>query len=286
MGIKHFIYDSGHNGSQFLITGAIHGNEICGPIAIEWLRDLIDTGRIRITKGTLTLIPICNPRAYDEKVRFSERNLNRYFFPKDNPVYYEDELQNALSPFFEKTDILLDLHSYHSQGDAFAFVSPDKEQELNFATMFGLDIFLHGFGSGYDDPKEAMGTTEYTRLHGGYGVTVECGQHDDPASVDAAKTAILGALYHLGVVDMDDDLKAQVPAKRSTADIRWMEVKHVYKRTRAGKLNNLSQFQPVSKGETLASYDDGEVIESPMDGYVVFPKESAIIDEEWFYVAQ
>jgi hypothetical protein len=44
-----------------------------------------------------------------------------------------------------------------------------------------------------------MGTTEYMRSVGGCALTLECGSHDDPRSVQVAYRAIRNTLAHLGL---------------------------------------------------------------------------------------
>ena len=36
------------------------------------------------------------------------------------------------------------------------------------------------------DPRYGVGTTEYMRSVGGCALTLECGSHDDPASIEVA----------------------------------------------------------------------------------------------------
>jgi hypothetical protein len=51
------------------------------------------------------------------------------------------------------------------------------------------------------DWRYGVGTTEYMRSTGGYALTLECGQHDDPASPEVAYRAIRNTLAHLRLVD-------------------------------------------------------------------------------------
>ena len=40
------------------------------------------------------------------------------------------------------------------------------------------------------DPSYGIGTTEYMRSQGGYAITLECGQHQDPAGPEVAYQAM------------------------------------------------------------------------------------------------
>lgn len=46
--------------------GAVHGNEVCGPKALERVVAEIESGAIEIEAGKLVVIPVCNEQAYDQ----------------------------------------------------------------------------------------------------------------------------------------------------------------------------------------------------------------------------
>ena len=54
------------------------------------------------------------------------------------------------------------------------------------------------------DPRYGVGTTEYMRSVGGWALTVECGQHDDPAAAEMAYRAIVRTLAHLRLIESPD----------------------------------------------------------------------------------
>lgn len=64
-------------GPKLIVLGAVHGNETCGTEAIQRARQEIERGVFRIECGTLTMLPIANPLAYQLKRRHGDRNLNR-----------------------------------------------------------------------------------------------------------------------------------------------------------------------------------------------------------------
>src|ERR1043165_6187535 len=53
------------------------------------------------------------------------------------------------------------------------------------------------------DPSYGVGTTEYMRSQGGYAITLECGQHADPAAPEVGYRAIRNTLAHLRLIDAD-----------------------------------------------------------------------------------
>ena len=72
-------------GPKLIILGAVHGNETCGTEALQRLNREIDSGEVTINKGTLTILPITNPLAYQFQRRHGDRNLNRNMSRSDEP---------------------------------------------------------------------------------------------------------------------------------------------------------------------------------------------------------
>ncbi len=95
--------------------------------------------------------------------------------------------------------------------EPFRFATAEGE----FAARLGTEIVIHGWldvygrflaererlGFSNRAISEGVGTTEYMRFSGGYGVTLECGSHDDPKSAEVGYSAIGNAAAHLGLTD-------------------------------------------------------------------------------------
>jgi predicted deacylase len=271
-------------GPRLLILGGVHGNEICGPQAISQVLACFASGAIKLQKGSVTFVPVCNPRAYAEDKRFIEHNLNRGLGPRKTPKLYEDYLMNLLCPVLEACDVLLDIHSYAAGGPAFAFRGPDahKEKEDALAAMLGIDFLVYGWeeayaGSSHADKNEAIGTTEYARQFGAHAVTLECGQHRDPANVAVALRAIEGALAYCGLVEG----KPVMPAAMKKSRIKLTQ----FKDREGDFLRPLKHLETVRKGEELARYADGEVLKAPFDARLIMPKADTAMGHEWYYLA-
>ena len=289
-----------HPGPKLLVTGAVHGNEICGPLAIG--RAIADcrSGKLAIRRGQVTFVPIVNMKAYRANTREGDRNLNRNLRERANPSDNEDLVGNALCQLLRAHEVLLDIHSFRSQGEAFVFVGPEdnsgeiepfrlSEPESALALRLGPKIIMHGWmptytrsalerrrRGGKGDPAEGIGTTEYMRSVGGYGVTLECGQHNDPGAVDVAYSAILNALGHLGLTDARPS-----PAKLEKA----IEIVEAVLCDSAGDrlARDFVTGDAVRSGETIAVRADGSKLTAPSDGFVVFPNRNASAMEELYY---
>ena len=300
-------------GPRLLVLGAVHGNEVCGAKAIAQLIEELDSGALCIQRGTLTLVPVTNPLAHQLGQRTGDRNLNRNMAPSAIPQDFEDRIANVLCPLLDVHDVLLDLHSFHTGGAPFVMIGPQNnsgalepfahaQAEMQLALHTGphrivegwLDTYFRGIqkrivksaseGSRtqtlVSNPNYGVGTTEYMRSRGGYGVTLECGQHDDPLAVGVAKHAILQTLALLGLADLP--LRAEPPAREI---LRLVDVTD---RNHAGDSfsREWRSFDAVKGGDAIGTRSGGEAIKAPSDGFVVFPNPRAEAGQEWFYFAQ
>jgi predicted deacylase len=299
------------SGPRLIILGAVHGNETCGTHAIERLQRELASGRLALVRGQLTLVPVTNPLAYERGAREGDRNLNRRLQPTEQPAEFEDRVANALCPLLAAHDVLLDLHSFHTPGEPFVMVGPPDNDgtlepfsqaraEMALARHLGVGRIVEGWLDTYArgmahrqaralaqghcglhvDPAYGVGTTEYMRSVGGYGVTLECGQHDDPQAPEVAWQAILQTLSLLGMVDRPLAPPRQDPLLMRLVDVsdRWHAGDHFTR--------DWQSFDAVSQGDTIGVRHDGQVVVAPHDGWVVFPNPLAEVDGEWFYFAQ
>ena len=114
-------------GPRLMVLGGVHGNETCGSVAIERVLAQFDAGELCLLRGQLTLLPVANPLARRRLAREGERNLNRLFRPTpvgQPPADYEARVTDLLCPLLDRHEVLLDLHSFQSAGEAFAMIGP------------------------------------------------------------------------------------------------------------------------------------------------------------------
>ncbi len=282
--IKHVTYSSQRYGPALLVLGGVHGNETCGPAAINRVLAELDSGAVTLARGQVTFVPVCNPEAARQDKRFVERNLNRFLVPVEAPDTYEARLGNLLCPLLEQCDVLLDLHSYSSGDLPFVFVDQNENlEERAFAKALGPENMVTGWEQAYaaagrkppQNPDEPTGTTEYARRFGAIGVTLECGQHKAADAPQTAYAAIHNAMRHLGLIE-SPGLK---PAGK-----RLVTVRTVIYRQREGRFPKAwKNLAPVSAGEAIAIYEDGETLTAPVDGFLIMPHEDTPIATEWYY---
>jgi uncharacterized protein len=293
-------------GPRLIVLGAVHGNETCGTRAIERVLGELDRGEIRIERGALSLVPITNPLAYAQGTRSGERNLNRRLQPTGEPHDYEDFIANTLCPWLAAHDVLLDLHSFRSPGQPFVMRGPANnmgslepfahaQAEGQFAAHLGPVRIVEGWMSAYvqgaarrkargmlddADPSYGIGTTEYMRSQGGYGVTLECGQHSDPKGQHVGYRAIRQAIAVLGL--------AELPLTPPAAQFESLRLSEVVDREHADDrfVREWKSFDALKQGEVVGLRADGSEVRAPSDGRIVFPDAGATPGHEWFYFAQ
>ena len=279
-------YEGRQKGPVLLVLGGVHGNEPGPPRAVRAVESLIENGGMEITAGELIMLPEVNRQALKNGTRCVDRDLNRRIKPYPNPKTHEDYICNELCPFLEQADILLDLHAYEAGSRPFIYLGPPHEDEYDFAFALGAEHYCWNFAaavSAAQDPEESIGTTEYCRAHGGYGVTLECGQKRDIArTMEFARDAIIRALEHLGMV------RQGAAANLSPLSGRRHFVKIVKSIVRPGPGGDFVQdwghLDPVGKGDLLAKTEDGVEIFSDIDGYIVMPHRSADPGTNWLYL--
>ncbi|MFM9436512.1 putative deacylase [Janthinobacterium sp. CG_23.3] len=303
-----FNYTGQRAGPRLIVLGAVHGNETCGTRAIGRLMAQLDGGALRVAAGSLTLVPVANPLAYARGERAGERNLNRHLFPHDAPADFEDRVANWLCPLLARHDVLLDLHSFQAPGEAFALVGPrdnggplepfaQQAAERALARRLGVRRFVDGWlatyamgvrrrsGAGVDVAlalRYGVGTTEYMRSSGGYAITLECGQHADPAAPQVAYRAIVNALAFLGLIE------APAPEPVGAAALEALSIVAVYDKVDAADAfcRDWRSFDRLRRGEPIGRRADGAPVLAEADGIMLFPDGAAAPGAEWFYFAR
>jgi uncharacterized protein len=300
-------------GKRLIVCAAVHGNEVCGTHAIRRVLAEIAAGTLPVLAGSVTFVPVTNPLAFHLRQRNGDRNLNRNLYPQPQAQDFEDHLANWLCPLLASHQVLLDLHSFNSGGQPFALLGPTdnsgalepftqatSEQEL--VVRLGVNRFVDGWLDTYargvqrrvartpasqrrvdllnTDTRYGVGTTEYMRAQGGCAVTLECGQHDDPAAPEVAYQAILNTMAWCGLIA---PRAVSIPSER--------EMVHLYDVIdRYDEADTFSRswasFDPLEAGMVIGTRANGELVRAEHAGYIVFPNVKAAPGQEWFYLAE
>ena len=292
-------------GPKLVVFGAVHGNETCGTVAIRRVMQELEQNTLRVERGTLTLVPVVNPLAYQLKRRHGDRNLNRNMRVTADPQDFEDKLSNVICPLLEAHDVLLDLHSFHTPGIPFALFGPQNnrdqlepftraEEEEALALQLGVDRFVEGwletYAQGVRDRQArgaeahvdyGVGTTETMRRYGGIGITLECGQHEDDGAPQVAYRAIRSTLAHMGMAAAEAE---PLPSSQREVIRLYKVIDRLHPDDQFNR--DWHSFDKITRGDVLALRHDGAELTADQDGWIVFPNPTAQVDQEWFYLAK
>jgi len=192
------------DGPTALLTGANHGDEYEGPLALVELAANIDAATL---SGRVIIIPFMNTPAFAAGTRTSPidaGNMNRVF-----PGRPDGTITEKIADYFQRTllpiaDVVLDFHSGGKTLDFLPFaashVLADKEQEARcraardaFNAPFSLQMLEIDSAGMYDDAAEAMGKTFVTTELGGAGTST-------PETVAIARKGLRNLLIHAGIM--------------------------------------------------------------------------------------
>ncbi len=192
-------------GPTALLTGANHGDEYEGPVALQDLALTLSPDEIT---GRVIIVPFFNYPAFRSATRVSpidQRNLNRTF-----PGRPDGTVTEKIADFFQRhlvplADIVLDFHSGGRTLDFVPFACShrleDRTQEAACMaavrafnapyTMTLLEIDAVGM---YDTAVERQGKTFVTTELGGGGTATS-------RSIAIARKGVRNVLKHAGILD-------------------------------------------------------------------------------------
>ena len=279
-----------HTGRKLLVLGGIHGNEKCGSMAIANIIAEFEAALFTLDHGSVTFVPICNPKAYLHHKRYIDHNLNRLIGAQNAPSGYESTLAPFIQKLIDTHDILLDLHSYANGTTPFLFLDQDDADHRAFARALNLPAWLLSWNESYRKAALSLGTltpdatvcdtSGYAARMGKIELTIECGQHDDPNAPLLAKNAILSALHHFGLITHLPPY--HTPVSQTPTLYRMTDI--IIKKKLGRLARSYLHFDAVQKNETIALYDDGTKFIAPADGVIIMPDDTCALHQEWFYL--
>lgn len=264
-------FDSGKNGPHVLVNALVHGNELCGVIALEHL--FANAVRPKIGKLTLGFANVAAYAEFDTEdpmaSRFLDEDMNRVW---DVETLEGDrqsiELNRAreLRPLINSVDYLFDVHSMQHKTPPL-MVAGSLDRGVKLATSLGVPEVIvsdaghsagrrlrdYAFFGDPNNPRNAL--------------LIECGQHW------AASTALVAidAVYRwLLLHHMIDDETAEPHLLPAPARQRVVRVTTPI----TVQTNSFEFAQPFTGLETLAKgeligVDGDREVRAPHDGCVL-----------------
>lgn len=264
--------DSGKPGPHVLITAAVHGNEICGPIALDFLR----REGIKPVKGILTCA-VANWRAYQNfdpanptTTRFVDEDFNRVWSTEvlDGPARsFEVGRAKQLRPIVDQADLLLDIHSMQSKSPAL-MLSGLLAKGRRLARDVGFPAIIvadegHKAGkrmrdyAGFGDPNSAKNA-----------LLVECGQHWEQAAGPTAIETMLRFLDVAGI--LDPAAKARhLSAARPAPRLIEVSAAVTIKTDRFKFTQEFTGLEEIAEAGTVIAHDGDEPVKTPYDRCVL-----------------
>lgn len=266
-------FDSGRSGPHAMISAIVHGNELCGAIALDYLM----LSGVRPIAGKLTLA-FMNVAAFE---RFDAANptASRYIDEDFNRLWTAEVLDGArtsaelerarrVRPIVDETDFLLDIHSMQNSTVPLMMCGP-AEKGRRFARALAAPEHV------VSDAGHAAGRR--MRDYGDFAdeesprnaLLIECGQHWCADSVRVAKETSLRFLAHLKVVDDDfvgEHLPQAPPARQQIIEVTGP----VTIATDAFRFKEEYRgMEVIAREGTIIGWDGEEEIRTPYDDCVL-----------------
>lgn len=226
-GVPYFTtFESGFSGPNVLITALVHGNELCGAIALD---DLF-RNNIRPLVGSLTL-GFCNVAAnaeyradYPAFSRFIDEDFNRVWdldILDGTSHSIERTRAREIRPIVDQADVLLDIHSMQNATEPLVLAGRHEKGRRLAERVGAPGLIVHdaGHASGrrmrdydfFDDPEDPRSS-----------LLVECGQHWSRSAARVAMEVTYRFLHSMEMID-DDLLQRHVdrpaPLSQSVIEI-------------------------------------------------------------------
>ena len=272
-GIPYVLSFAGaERGPHAVLTALIHGNEICGAVALD---RLLRSG-LRPVRGRLTLA-FANIEAYRRleagapaPCRYLDEDMNRLWSPAIlDGKGRTAELRRAreLRPVIDDADYLLDLHSMQL-GEEPILLSGPLEKGRRLALELGYPAVVvsdHGHVSGtrlrdygaFGDPARPQNA-----------LLVECGPHDSPHSAEVALETALRFLARIGIV-APKPARTHRPGLSTCSRLILVTQAVTASSTRFRFTARFSGLERIAKAGTVIAHDGDRAIATPYDDCVL-----------------
>ena len=266
-------FDSGKPGPHVMLSAVVHGNELCGAIALDHLLK----NKVRPLQGKLTLafMNVAAFLSFDPEnptfSRFIDEDFNR-LWTKDVLAGNRDsvELRRAreVHPIVDTVDLLLDIHSMQTTTFPLIVAGP-LAKGREFSRQFGITEMVvsdsghkagrrmrdyEGFANP-ESPKNAM--------------LIECGQHWE---VSSSELAIAAAWRFLSMTVVISEETA-VPHLSAHPQVKqkFVEVSGPYtiKTDSFRFVERYVGLEVIPAAGTIIGYDGEEALKTPYENCVL-----------------
>ena len=193
-------YEYGNGSPHIVFTGAIHGDEVSGVRICQRLVEYLEETPPK--KGSVTVIPVCNPAAFRQMRRcnfFDDMDLNRVFPGKEDGSHSE-RIADAIWKLTQNAEVIIDLHNCGFYAKSYSLAIYDENPHTrNLAELFAIPLLVQSAGT----PGQLF--TESCRRRGQKALIIEMPNGARPGVVNKESTelgweSIMNVLRHEGIV--------------------------------------------------------------------------------------
>lgn len=266
-------------GPTVFVSAAIHGDELNG---IEIVRRLIQLKRLKLTHGTLILVPMVNIYGVLNQSRYmpDRRDLNRSF-----PGSVKGSLTGIVAHYFlneivKHCDYGIDLHTgaIHRSNLPQIRANLKDEQTLELAEAFGVPVLLNA--ALRDGSLRQAAQENDTRI-----LLYEAGQalRFDELSIRAGVRGVLNVLTNLGMLTKRK--RSPKTEQKATPKLFIANMSSWVRATHSGIVSNKKKLgDQVSKNDLLAVIGSplGEIfaeIHAHRDGIIIGKQNIPLVQE-------
>lgn len=210
---------AGGDGPTVYVQAAQHGIELNGVAALRRLHDRLDGVEIA---GTVVLVPVVNPLAFDHRSYTTPAeydalnpNFNRVW-PGDADGSFQERLADRLWDLVATADAVVDLHTGTADMLEHVRYPPGVERAAALARAFGVDYVMADSDDTGSDPEFSGKFRTAAARSGIPAVTAELANSREVAH-DAIETGVDGVCNVLRQLDV---LRGEAPADADQTHLR------------------------------------------------------------------
>lgn len=287
-------------GPLLIVLSGLHGNEKAGVTALKKIfSELNQRGGVK--RGAVVGLQ-GNIAALEKGIRYLEEDMNRIWLPSIIDQVRSEPLSGISTPERREMKHLLriidqvmlmesapviaaDLHSFSADGPPF-LLTAEKEEQLDLLSplevpmVFGIEKTLQGTALNY---FEELGCITFG---------MEGGQHANPLTAYNLTAAMLTLMHNMDLISSEwfDNYDAYVKhlsrQNKTMPDRVEVVYQHIIEPGDEFRMKpGYGNFQPVKKGEWLASDRNGRIF-AEYDGYMLMPLYQSQGNDGFFIVQE
>ena len=272
-GVDYFTtLNSGAPGPHVVVTAVVHGNELCGAIALDHLfREGVQPARGKLTLGFVNVAAFESFDPEDPRAsRYVDEDFNRLW---DAATLDGDrdstELRRAreIRPLIDQADFLLDIHSMQHATAPLMMAGPlSKGRALARGVGIPETVVSDSGHAAGRRMRDYMGFADNASPRNA--LLIECGQHWEAGSREIAIETVYRFLRHLDVISPD---VSAPQISDGAADQKFIEV--------AGPVTietdefrfamEFKGLEVIADAGTIIGYDGDNEIKTPFDDCIL-----------------